>query len=277
MRHKILIVLFLLLSTQGNAKNIQIVTTIKPLESLISNILEADDSVFSLVDRNNSPHNFALKPSHIMKIHKSDAVILINPDFETFMRSSFKIIPEKSTIITLSDTPDIALYPTMQYGNDDKSHNHNSTDYHIWLSPSNAIKIIHYITAQLSMINPEKKTIYQKNAHITTQKLSALDAELKTQLLPLQGKPFMVFHNAYQYFIKYYTLNLSGTITDNPAAYSSVKRIKKAQKQTQIRCRRTWYFGTHTLSKNQRVQYCKIRIQFCVIRIGRHEMECSHI
>jgi zinc transport system substrate-binding protein len=81
------------------------------------------------------------------------------------------------------------------------------------------------------MINPEKKAIYQKNSELAVQKISMLDAQLKTQLLPLQGKPFMVFHNAYQYFIKHYNLNLSGTITDNPAAYSSVKRIKKAQKQ----------------------------------------------
>jgi zinc transport system substrate-binding protein len=155
----------------------------------------------------------------------------MNPDFETFMRSSFKIIPEKTRIVTLSDTPNLTLYQTQQYDNTDTEHGHDSIDYHIWLSPKNAMAIISYIEKNLSLLNPEKQTIYQGNAAAMLEKLVALDTTLKTDLLPIAGKPFMVFHNGFQYFIKDYHLNLVGTITDNPAVYASVNQIKHAQNQ----------------------------------------------
>jgi zinc transport system substrate-binding protein len=220
-----------LLPICASAKDIHIVTTIKPIESLIANIIDDSDSVVSLINGHYSEHSFSLKPSHIARIYTSDAVILINPDFETFMRSSFKIIPEKTLVITLSDTPDLTLYPTQKHGNTNKVHTHNAIDYHIWLSPSNAIHIIDYLEKQLSLINPEKQTIYQKNAATMREKLVTLDETLKTQLLPIADKPFMVFHNGFQYFIKDYHLNLVGTITNNPTAYASVNQIKQAQQQ----------------------------------------------
>ncbi len=226
---KFFIILWCLLPICASAKDIHIVTTIKPIESLIANIIDDTDSVVSLINGQYSEHSFSLKPSHIAKIYTSDAVILINADFETFMRSSFKIIPEKTLIITLSDTPDLTLYPTQHYDTTDTEHTHDSIDYHIWLSPSNSIHIIDYLETQLSLINPEKRTIYQKNAARMREKLVLLDETLKTDLLPIAGKPFMVFHNGFQYFIKEYDLNLVGTITDNPAVYASVNQIKQAQ------------------------------------------------
>lgn len=224
-----LCVLWCLLPICASAKDIHIVTTIKPIESLIANIIDDSDSVSSLINGQYSEHSFSLKPSHIAKIYTSDAVILINPDFETFMRSSFKIIPEKTLIVTLSDTPHLTLYPTQHYNNTDTEHGHDSLDYHIWLSPKNAMAIISYIEKQLSQLNPEKRTIYQENAASMLEKLVTLDETLKTDLLSIADKPFMVFHNGFQYFIKDYHLNLVGTITDNPAVYASVKQIKHAQ------------------------------------------------
>ena len=79
-------------------------------------------------------------------------------------------------------------------------------------------------------INPEKEKIYRDNAHNVITKLVALNDDLKQQLSPITDKPFMVFHNGFEYFIKNYNLSLVGTITDNPNVYSSIKHIKQAQK-----------------------------------------------
>lgn len=225
---RMLCVLCLFVPTHLVAKDIHIVTTIKPIESLIANIIDANDSVSSIIDGNYSPHNFSLKPSHIAKIYKSDVVILINSDFETFMRSSFKIIPEKTTIITLSSAKDLVIYPTAHYNNDDY-HQYDSTDYHIWLSADNAVHIINDLADKLSALNPEKQAIYHYNAQTAITKILKLNDTLKAQLSPITDKPFMVFHNGFQYFVKNYDLNLVGTITDNPAVYSSVQQIKTAQ------------------------------------------------
>lgn len=235
---KFLFVCFLFCQTHYvYAKDIKIVTTIKPIHSLISMIADKTDTVVALVDKNNSPHHFSLKPSAIRHFHSSDMVIIINPKFETFINSSLKIIPQDIPVVFLSDAEKLTLYPTQSYGlayglaYNLEHKAHSATDYHIWLSPQNAIKMIHYIASELVKINPTKQEIYKDNLKLAEQKLRKLDTDLQKTLKFIQDKPFMVFHNGYEYFIKAYHLNLVGVITDNPAAYSSLKRIKFAQKQ----------------------------------------------
>lgn len=219
--------LLLLLPTSSIAKDIHIISTIKPIESLIFNVIDKHDSVTSMIDKNYSPHDFALRPSHIRKLYQSDVIIIINPEFETFMQTSFKLIPKTSKIILLSDTPHLTLYNNTK----SSSHHHSKTDYHIWLSVNNSIAIINHLAKQLSILNPEKQDIYQKNAQRTVKKLLELDTDIKNKLNSVQDKPFMVFHNGLQYYIKSYGLNFIGTITDNPVAYTSIKKIHNAQQK----------------------------------------------
>ncbi|MFT6072072.1 MAG: zinc transport system substrate-binding protein [Alphaproteobacteria bacterium] len=229
MLKKFLLSLFCVLyAFNSHGKDIKIITTIKPIESLIANIIDDTDTVSAMIDGNYSHHNFALKPSQIRKIYQSDAVILINPNFETFMRSSYKIIPHNTAIITLSDTPDMSF---LEIAKNNQHTKHNVTDFHIWLSPDNAIQIVKYLTKKLSTLNPDKQAIYQENSKHMIAKLSALHKQLLVKTEPIKHKSFMAFHNAYQYFIKAYDLNYAGAITHNPMAYTSVKKIKRAQKK----------------------------------------------
>lgn len=228
-------ILFCLLITNISfAKDIKIVTTIKPIHSLVKHIIDEKDTASSMIDGNYTPHNFALKPSYLRKVYHSDAIILIDRNFETFMRSSFKVIPDSCKVISLSQTTDLKLEKL-------KSHNKETQqiDYHIWLSPKNAIKIVEYLNLQLSQLNPSKSKVYQKNTISLVQKLNKLDTELMDELSPVSNVAFMVFHNAYQYFIKGYTLNYKGAITQNPNSHSSIKKIQQTQKDVQdhqIKC-----------------------------------------
>ena len=57
------------------------------------------------------------------------------------------------------------------------------------------------------------------------QALDALDAELKATLAPVKDKPFVVFHDAYQYFEARYDLSAVGSITVSPDRRPSAKRL----------------------------------------------------
>jgi zinc transport system substrate-binding protein len=230
----------LIYSLNAFAKDLKIITTIKPIQSLITNIIDKNDKVDVMIDGNYSPHNFALKPSQIRKIYTSDAVILIDSDFETFMQSGFKIIPDTCKIIKLSDISDIDfLNLTSNDVHDDDNSKINIPDYHIWLSPLNAIKIVNYLTDELSKLNPDKQEIYNRNRATTIEKLLNLDAQLNHDLTSIKNHSFMVFHNAYQYFTKNYQLKYAGAITQNPNSFSSINKIKQAQKilnNNQVKC-----------------------------------------
>ena len=55
--------------------------------------------------------------------------------------------------------------------------------------------------------------------------MDALKSDLAAQLQAVQKRPFMVFHDAYQYFEKDYDLNAVGTVRVDPEHEPGAKRI----------------------------------------------------
>ena len=109
-------------------------------------------------------------------------------------------------------------------GHDQDKHDQKD-DVHIWLSPDNAIKIINKVKKELALFFPENKKTYNVNANEMIKKINELKIELNEQLSPIKDKPFVVFHDAYQYFEKSFGLNAVGSIAIGGDIASSPKQI----------------------------------------------------
>jgi len=112
-------------------------------------------------------------------------------------------------------------------------HHHHSSPYdmHVWLDPANASKIVALIADELSAAYPDQQAIYRTNAQNMTNKINNLDAELDTYLQPIRNKPFITFHDAYQYFEQAYGLSYAGSITIDPTLAPSPNRIRAIQQR----------------------------------------------
>ena len=64
---------------------IKVVTSIKPIHSLVSFIMEGVSSPDLIVDGYNSPHGFSLKPSHAKMLQEADIVIYVGEGLEEFL------------------------------------------------------------------------------------------------------------------------------------------------------------------------------------------------
>ena len=64
---------------------IKAVTSIKPIHSLVSYIMEGVGSPDLIVDGYNSPHGFSLKPSHAKMLQEADIVIYVGEGLEEFL------------------------------------------------------------------------------------------------------------------------------------------------------------------------------------------------
>ena len=69
------------------------------------------------------------------------------------------------------------------------------------------------IAADLAQADPANAARYQANAKEFGQRLDALDQRLKSRLNGLSGKPYFVFHEAYDYFEAAYGLNHAGVFS----------------------------------------------------------------
>ncbi len=116
------------------------------------------------------------------------------------------------------------------HGHDDHGHGHDDhghIDAHIWLSPETARNIATGLTEHLVRWDPANAAAFESNRDTLLARIDALDAELRQQLAPISNRPFIVFHDAYQYFERHYGLNAAGSITIDPARSPGARRIQE--------------------------------------------------
>lgn len=100
-------------------------------------------------------------------------------------------------------------------------------DMHLWLDPRNAAAMTRAIVATLSDADPANADRYAENGAALEARIAALDARLETELAPAREKPFIVFHDAYQYLDARYGLAAVGTITVSPDRAPGAQRIQE--------------------------------------------------
>lgn len=104
-------------------------------------------------------------------------------------------------------------------------HAHEAADMHLWLDPRNARAMTSAIAAALAEVDPPHAAVYAANAAALDARLAALDERLATELAPVKAKPFITFHDAYQYLDRRYGLAAVGTITVDPGRAPGAERI----------------------------------------------------
>jgi zinc transport system substrate-binding protein len=83
----------------------------------------------------------------------------------------------------------------------------------------------------LADASPRDADIFRRNADGLTADIDALEAAIARDLEPVRGRPFVVFHDAYQYFERRYGLNVVGSITVSPDIKPSAKRLTEIRRK----------------------------------------------
>lgn len=249
----------LTLSKSVLADDSRVVTTIKPTHSLVAGVMGDTASPALLVDGVASPHGYALKPSQRKLLQQANIVFLIDPHFESFLAKALEDLPQHVRIASLARAGGVTVLDHRDGGgwdahkhnahiheeehdghhdhSDEHTHasheNHNEahSDLHLWLDPQNAIALTKAITKELGKVYPENRSTYKANAKLQIAKLQTLDSKLATLLEPIKDKPFIVFHDAYQYLERHYGLTAVGSITVEPEQKVSAKRVKEIRQK----------------------------------------------
>jgi zinc transport system substrate-binding protein len=114
---------------------------------------------------------------------------------------------------------------------DHDEHNHaaGAVDPHLWLDPVNASLWLNAISDVLGQIDPENSALYAANASKAQADLSDLQASIQTELTPLQGRPFAVFHDAYHYFEARFGVEASAALSLSDGSAPSAARLAEVR------------------------------------------------
>ncbi|PSV59070.1 zinc ABC transporter substrate-binding protein [Photobacterium sp. GB-3] len=75
----------LALSGSAMADDFKVVTTIKPLNLIVSELVQGAATSDAILPPGASPHDYALRPSDVKKLNDADLVIWVGPQLETFL------------------------------------------------------------------------------------------------------------------------------------------------------------------------------------------------
>ena len=124
--------LFLSFNSHADVKtDIKVVTTIKPLHSLISRIMETRGEPQLIIEGTNNPHTFVFKPSHAKMIEEADIVFWIGEDLEAFMEKPLNSLAKNAKKIAFMDSDSIEKlkFREVNIFDDHDDHGHHDDDH----------------------------------------------------------------------------------------------------------------------------------------------------
>ncbi len=242
---------FLTIFVPANAE-IKVVTSIKPIHSLASYLMDGVAKPDLIVDGYASPHGFALKPTHAKMLQEADLVFWVGEDLENFLKKPLKSIAKKAEKIELMGIKGLTKlkfrernifdehghkedehghkedehgHKEDEHGHKEDEHGHKEDEHghdehahgehdpHIWLDPMNAKVILSEMAEHLIENDSKNEAKYKANLKRAHKDLDQLTKKVKSEL----NKDFksIVFHDAYQYFEKRFDINVLGAFTVN--------------------------------------------------------------
>lgn len=223
---------------------VQILTSIKPLQLIAAAIQDGQGEPQVLLPPGASPHYFVLRPSDAKRLDNADLFYWIGPDLENFLPRLLKQRSQPS--VAAQDLPDLHLQYFAEAHVHDHDHDHGhaliehdhahqpgTVDAHLWLDPHNAEVIAQRISADLSALDPENAAHYAANLQTFSQDLQEVDGQLKEELAPLKEQPFFVFHEAFNYFEQAYGLAHTGVFAVSSEVQPGAKHVQQMRTRLQ--------------------------------------------
>ena len=235
--------------------DLKVVTSIKPIHSLASYIMDGVGSPGLIVDGYNSPHSFQLKPSHAKMLEQADIIFWVGEDLENFLEKPLDTIAKKAEKIELleikgikklkfrernifeehddhghdakkeehDDDDDHGHDAKKEEHDDHEGHGHGEYDPHIWLDPINAKVILNEITEHLIENDSKNASTYKSNLAKALAEIDKLIIDVITETNT--DLSYVVFHDAYQYYENRFNVNILGAMTVNPDVMPGAEQI----------------------------------------------------
>src|SRR5690606_767693 len=187
-----------------------------------------------------SPHVLSRLPSSDRLIANADAIIWIGPALTPWLEGSLAALAE-APVLELTEAEGVTLLPLREggpfeahvhdHGHEDAHnhdhHDHASVDAHLWLDPRHGAAMATAVADFLAGLDPANAEIYRTNAATFDAELTALEADVQARLAPVAGPPYIVFHDAYQYFEHHFDIPAVGSVTLGEADQPSAARVSE--------------------------------------------------
>ena len=229
----------------------KVVVDIAPVHSLVSMVMKGVGEPTLIIPANASPHDYTLRPSAAKALQNADIIFWMGSSLTPWLDRATTTLMKDAQMIALLETEDTIILEVRDeltfdadHGDHEEhedhdehdehkdhvsehkdGHDHHGIDPHAWLSAKNASVWLSVIAAHLSEIDPKNKETYKTNAAVGQKDITDLATDISKTLSGVQGRSFIVYHDAFQYFENDFNFTAAGAISPSDAAPVSPARI----------------------------------------------------
>ncbi|MBE3637917.1 zinc ABC transporter substrate-binding protein [Mangrovicoccus algicola] len=243
-------------ATTARAEIPHVVTDIPPVHGLVARVMQGLGTPDLVIPPGSSPHGYALRPSEAAGLARAGLVVWVGESLTPWLEQPLDRLAGDAAHLELMAVPGTHLLEFREgatfephshegegghdhdhdHAHDDHDHDHAEHDHHhegadphAWLDPQNGALWLDAIAAELSRLDPEHAAEYAANAAAGREEIATAAAEAQARLTPVQGRPFVVFHDAYHYFEAAFGLEAAGAISMGDASDPGPARVEEVR------------------------------------------------
>ncbi|MGA1274424.1 MAG: zinc ABC transporter substrate-binding protein [Gemmobacter sp.] len=240
----------MLIAAPAFAEAPRVVADIAPVQALVARVMAGAGApeVLAIVPAGASPHGFSLRPSRAAAIEAAEIVVTVGAGLTPWLDGPLGTLAPEAARLTLTEVAGVTLHEAREAvllggdagheghgaeghghaepeGKHDHDHDHGPVDPHAWLDPLNAALWVDAIAEALAAADPAQAALYRANAAEARAEIAAAEAEVRALLAPVAGRPYAVFHDAYQYFEARFAIAPVAAIALGDAADPGPQRV----------------------------------------------------
>lgn len=206
---------------------IKVLASIKPLQLIAQAVTAGVTDAQVLLPAGTTPHDYALKPSDLVRVYEADLLLWLGAPFEPYLAKPVKM--RTVTDLAALNFDDAAMHQVHE-GHEHEGQSHLYGDPHIWFGPDEALAIASSLVDILVQRDALHAAQYQANLAVFASQLRLLDSELRARFSAASEKKYLVYHDAYSYFEAHYGLTHVAQVTEQPDSKPGAKSLLKLRK-----------------------------------------------
>jgi ABC-type Zn uptake system ZnuABC Zn-binding protein ZnuA len=211
--------------TSGDESLVQVVTTVSPITNIVQNV--GGDRVFvtGIVPEGTNSHTFEPAPADAAVMEEAEIVFINGLHLEEPTRELAQAnVGEGVPVVELADRTISEDEYIFDFSFPESEGFPNP---HLWTNPPYAKEYAEIVRSELSKLDPEGASAYQKNFDAFARRLDRLDEAVRvaTATVPEEDRKLLTYHDSFPYFAREYGWEVVGAIQPSDFAEPTPQEV----------------------------------------------------
>jgi ABC-type Zn uptake system ZnuABC Zn-binding protein ZnuA len=208
------VLVFVTLGVRGENSRKPVLVSFLPLLESARRIADSRLEVGTLLPVGTSPHRFDPTPKDLVRVRDAGLLLLNGYGIDAWLERLWRASGGSARLVKLAERASFSRIGAPR-----------AVDAHVWLDASIMAAMALEIGEAYAAYDASNAAVYRRNASSERSRLLALHAELRTNLEPIRGSGLVVFHNAWNYFVRAYGLRVLATVRVQPEREPSAREM----------------------------------------------------